>query len=263
MKLIQSRKGMFAAVLLGSATTVFASSMFIDPTGYVGFGTDTPAARLHVIADSSVSEDAQVLVENANSAAPGIARKLFVIKNDGPAKFSMWASDNDEWAFNARTDVFRISKQGTGEVEMEVTENGNMFITGTLTTGSSRTIKDNIEPVDQQSVLERVVKLPISSWSYKTDGDVRHLGPMAEDFYASFGLGYTNKGLSSVDTGGVALAAIQGLKREKDREIERLKSENLQLKEELQRLERDRNEHSEKLFRLEVMVSQLLDKAPS
>ncbi len=38
-----------------------------------------------------------------------------------------------------------------------------------------------------------------------------HLGPMAQDFYDSFGLGSDNKGIATVDADGVALAAFRGL----------------------------------------------------
>jgi hypothetical protein len=34
---------------------------------------------------------------------------------------------------------------------------------------------------------------------------------MAQDFYAAFGLGSTDKGIATVDSDGVALAAIQAL----------------------------------------------------
>ena len=40
---------------------------------------------------------------------------------------------------------------------------------------------------------------------------MRHLGPMAEEFYAAFGLGDTEQGILSTDADGVAFAAIQGL----------------------------------------------------
>ena len=66
----------------------------------------------------------------------------------------------------------------------------------------------------------------------KDSGRIWHIGPVAEDFYAAFGLGDTNKGISSVDTVGVALAAIKALKQEnkqtqqslahKDRQISNL-----------------------------------------
>ena len=69
--------------------------------------------------------------------------------------------------------------------------------------------------------------LPITQWSYKTEPGVRHVGPMAQDFHAAFGLnGTDDKHIATVDEGGVALAAIQGLNQklnEKDAEIQKLK----------------------------------------
>src|SRR5262249_24529273 len=40
---------------------------------------------------------------------------------------------------------------------------------------------------------------------------IRHMGPMAQDFRAAFGLGEDDTTISVVDEQGVALAAIQGL----------------------------------------------------
>jgi 1-deoxy-D-xylulose 5-phosphate reductoisomerase len=57
-----------------------------------------------------------------------------------------------------------------------------------------------------------VVALPISLWSYKTQStSIRHIGPMAQDFYTTFGLGTDDRYISTVDIEGVALAAIQGV----------------------------------------------------
>jgi len=61
-------------------------------------------------------------------------------------------------------------------------------------------------------VLEKVAAFPISTWYLKDDAaKVRHMGPMAQDLYAAFGLGDSDKAINSVDADGVALAAIQGL----------------------------------------------------
>ena len=63
--------------------------------------------------------------------------------------------------------------------------------------------------------------MPITSWSYKAEEpSVRHIGPMAQDFYEAFGLGLDNKHITTIDEGGVALAAIQGLYRQ-NRALER------------------------------------------
>jgi hypothetical protein len=78
---------------------------------------------------------------------------------------------------------------------------------------------------NSRKVLERVASLPISSWNFKTDETTRHIGPMAQDFYAAFNVGTDDKHIATVDEDGVALAAIQGLNeklKEKDAQIEAL-----------------------------------------
>lgn len=68
------------------------------------------------------------------------------------------------------------------------------------------------EPLDVHEILARVAALPISSWSYLSDEDtVRHIGPMAQDFYGAFGLGVDDRHIDPADGQGVALAAIQAL----------------------------------------------------
>jgi hypothetical protein len=77
---------------------------------------------------------------------------------------------------------------------------------------SDRNLKENFTPVDAREVLARLANIPISAWNYKAQDDsVRHVGPMAQDFYAAFGLGENDVTISTIDADGVALAAIQGL----------------------------------------------------
>ena len=76
-------------------------------------------------------------------------------------------------------------------------------------------MKHDFRPLNKESVLEKVARMPITSWSYKAEKpSVRHIGPMAQDFYKAFGLGLDDKHITTIDEGGVALAAIQGLYRE-------------------------------------------------
>jgi trimeric autotransporter adhesin len=113
---------------------------------------------------------------------------------------------------------------------------------------SDRNLKNNIVPIDSRSVLEQVAHMPISQWSMKADlAGHKHIGPMAQDFYAAFGLGDTDKYIAQGDAQGVALASIQGLYQlvqEKDEQIRKLVQEKdeqvralMQLKAELQALE--------------------------
>jgi hypothetical protein len=77
---------------------------------------------------------------------------------------------------------------------------------------SDRNVKRDIVPVDPQAVLDGLSRVPVATWSYKTDDpSVRHMGPMAQDFYGEFGLGNTDRAYSPIDAHGVAFAAIQAL----------------------------------------------------
>ena len=94
---------------------------------------------------------------------------------------------------------------------------------------SDRNAKENLNPVEGAEVLERLDSIPITTWNYKTQAKtIRHMGPVAQDFYLAFGLGLDDRHIQTVDADGVALAAIQGLYRmlrQKDSEMEALKAE--------------------------------------
>lgn len=83
---------------------------------------------------------------------------------------------------------------------------------GAWTNASDAARKENFAPVDGREVLGQLVNVPVGTWNYRAeDADIRHLGPTAQDFYAAFGLGNSDKAISTVDADGVALAAIQGM----------------------------------------------------
>ena len=104
---------------------------------------------------------------------------------------------------------------------------------------SDRTLKENFEVLDGVDVLERLSRIPISEWNYKAqDQAIRHVGPMAQDFYAAFHLGEDDRHISTVDADGVALAGIQALYKVVRDEIGRLREENNALRTRLESLER-------------------------
>ena len=112
---------------------------------------------------------------------------------------------------------------------------------GAWATLSDRQAKMNFAPTDQQVILDRLATLPIETWSYKTQpGDVRHLGPAAQDFYAAFGLGEGDRTISTVDADGVALASIQALYgrlQQRESDIAAVKAEHQALRDEMNQLE--------------------------
>lgn len=99
---------------------------------------------------------------------------------------------------------------------------------------SDRALKANFGSVDPADMLARVRALPISTWNYTSDDPaIRHVGPMAQDFAALFGVGADDRHIHPLDGQGVALAAIQGLAEE----LARLRAENAQLAARLQAIE--------------------------
>jgi hypothetical protein len=70
------------------------------------------------------------------------------------------------------------------------------------------------DPVNGHDVLETLVSLPISKWSYLWDGPAdRHLGPMSQDFMGAFHLGDDERRINLLDANGVNMVAIQALYR--------------------------------------------------
>jgi hypothetical protein len=106
---------------------------------------------------------------------------------------------------------------------------------------SDRNLKTGFMAVRPQDILARLAALPIESWRFTNEAaGVRHVGPMAQDFKAAFGLGTDDKFIAFVDGQGVALAAIQGLNqklKEKEEEIQNLKENNEALADRLNELE--------------------------
>jgi len=105
---------------------------------------------------------------------------------------------------------------------------------------SDRALKYGVRPLSSEQVLGRLSKLPISTWTYNNEPPgVRHIGPMAQDFNAAFGVGADPRFISPVDADGVALVALQELHRQLKQlraELNKLKQENCELREEVQRM---------------------------
>jgi hypothetical protein len=105
---------------------------------------------------------------------------------------------------------------------------------GTWASASDRNLKSDVVPLDDAAVLAKVAALPITEWSYRSEAGVRHVGPMAQDFYAAFRVGEDDRHITSIDEDGVALAAIKALHADNAS----LHSENVALRDRLAALER-------------------------
>ncbi|MFZ2038530.1 MAG: LamG-like jellyroll fold domain-containing protein [Minisyncoccia bacterium] len=90
----------------------------------------------------------------------------------------------------------------------------NNLADGTAYNPSSRSVKENFTQLDKQDILNKIAKLDMTEWNYIAQDDgIKHIGPIAEDFYATFGLGGTDKAISTIDPAGIALVGIQALNK--------------------------------------------------
>lgn len=145
--------------------------------------------------------------------------------SSGPNRFLVRAS-NGVYFGNEDTPTISIGRY------IDTSTGGYLSNGGTWTNASSRSLKHAFEVVDTRAVLRNVVALPISTWRYKSSEEGRHLGPVAEDFQAAFGLG-DGESIATVDADGVALAAIQGLNQKLEAENTRLQAQHDALRDEL------------------------------
>ena len=160
----------------------------------------------------------------------------------------VWADATDADIVSTNENSVTMRAAGGYRLYSDGAEASGVFLAtggGSWTSISDRNAKENFQPVDAQTVLRQVAALPLSFWNYKTQDDaVRHLGPMAQDFRAAFGLGESETGITTIDADGVALAAIQGLNqkvegrtRQSEERMQKLEAENAILKERLEKLE--------------------------
>ena len=197
----------------------------------VGIGTTNPASALQIVCDDYTDiQDSTIQVYDWHSETK--MRTMLNLSNNGPVRFELdnWKS-NQTWAFQTNNaDGFLINRLGSGGNEFSIRKSGmvtmgpggklnfvldtagNLHIDGTLTQSSDRDKKEEFAGVDAQEILASVTRLPITSWRYKDDQPgVRHIGPVAQDFYREFQIGKDDKTIATVDADGIALLAIQAL----------------------------------------------------
>ena len=112
------------------------------------------------------------------------------------------------------------------------------FTNATLTTGvtlnaggsswnvvSDRNRKEHFQAVDGEDVLMRLRRVPVTSWNYIAEGrEVRHIGPMAQDWHAAFALNGDPLTINQGDFDGVNLAAVQALEKRTGEQAERIRA---------------------------------------
>jgi hypothetical protein len=169
-----------------------------------------------------------------------------------------WSSDSAQfvWSDNSAgyyqgfgKNTFNVRATGGAEFVTEwssgePTSGVKLFAgAGSWSSISDRNLKENFKPIDGVDVLNKIAEMPITTWNYKAqDETIRHAGPVAQDFYAAFGLGEDSTRITTLDASGIALAGVKELQRQvqaKSAEIDDLRSELDELRAIVQQLRSD------------------------
>jgi hypothetical protein len=216
------------------------NQFLIRAGGGVGIGTTAPATALHVrgtgdteISVESVQGGERWTLQSSGTNTPGKNGSFQII--DRTANASRLLIDTNGNVGIGTNPTNKLDVAGN------ISCSSNVYAHGVLLT-SDRYAKTNFVILEQNAILKKVADLPLTQWNYLGDDEAtKHIGPMAQDFHAAFGLnGGDDKHISVVDESGVALAAIQGLNQklnEKDSEIQSLKLQNENLEKRLDSLE--------------------------
>jgi hypothetical protein len=175
---------------------------------FVGAGDHNTASGDHAFVDGGSNS----VASGAFAGAAGLRAKAT------HAGSYVWADDSNFDFGDTTSDQFNVRATGGVRLVSAIDGNGNPTAGVSLAPGSGswsslsdRNAKTHFHAIDALDVLARVDDLNITEWSYKSQPGVTHVGPMAQDFRAAFGLGEDEKHIDVVDEEGVALAAIQGL----------------------------------------------------
>ncbi len=257
-----------------------ANSLYIetphDNGARIGFGTNTPVTLLHALNGNTptirleqdgrngwaaytwdiAANETNFFVRDVGNGKlpfrirPGAIQNSICINsnsNIGLGLDNPSASLHIKRTVTASDNMLLIQNNSLNMLTLD--GSGNLTAAGTISHGSSRIIKKEIENVDPDDILSRLLQLDIYTWQYNRDENITHLGPMAEDFGDIFGLGKDNKHIAPGDMGGIAFAAIQSLNEKvenRDQKINALEKENADL--------------SDRLERLESLVESIMDK---
>ncbi|MGV6852964.1 MAG: tail fiber domain-containing protein [bacterium] len=157
---------------------------------------------------------------------PGASTNSLVIASNNSIGLGTGTNPDATLHINSvNSENFLIRADGTIDQALTLTNDGDMTIQGALNELSSKSSKEHFLSINPAKLLSAIANLSISTWNYKHQSDDnRHIGPMAEEFYAAFGFGTSDKKVRTGDVASVALAAVQALQQELAKKDQQIKS---------------------------------------
>ena len=110
------------------------NSLYVDTDGDIGLGTQSPSAAMHMTRSNGT---AKVLVTETSSTED--ARGLFEMQNNGVVFMTMedTSADGERWNLQVQNQELRMTNPTGGGVELRLFQNGDLRISGELTTNGT------------------------------------------------------------------------------------------------------------------------------
>lgn len=271
----------YGSTAIGQYSFVACQGSVATGISAIAMGTGCNAGGAYSIAlgrGAAASDSSAVAIGYHNSATGKYAVSLgYETVASGPYSTVMgfWGSSN------GRTGSFVFADYSSSSVTNSTADNqfmvraagGTIFYTNAgLTTGvslpagggswasvSDKNKKAHFRSEDADKVLAEVAKLNITSWNYKTqDPSIRHIGPMAQDFYKAFKFGESDTTITTVDMDGISLLAIQALAK-KTEELNKKAAEVNDLQQKIAQLEKEKQLLEKRI----VGIEEKLNLAPT
>lgn len=186
------------------------------------------------------------------------------IRRNGNATIGLESTGtgDPDWTIsnNGVTDSFEISDTTDSNLaedldgaEFSLDATGNLTIAGLLIQNSNVHAKHQIMDLNTSEILAKLKQMPISQWQYKAMPG-NHIGPMAQDFYATFNLGQDDSKIAVLDVAGVALVAVKALSEQLDEKQNKIQM----LEQKIALLENHSADQQERLAGLEAYENRLV-----
>jgi len=246
-------------ILYGSMPT--ASPFFtITTAGNVGIGTTGPTSKFEIntganrnIMFSHMSSAWNIISLNGDVSATGLAGIEGGATGDNNLYVNAGSGANVIIRTSGQYEKMRITDSGkvgigtnSPSYQLDV-RGGTVAGAGAYVNSSWSGYKKDFLNVDPQDTLDKISKLNIKSWVYKSDwvsdDPYRHISPFGEDFYKAFGLGRDEKVITSLDVAGVGLVGIQGLLQK----VNNIENKNAALTQEVESLKAELSDLKTKL----------------
>lgn len=222
----------FASTAFGSLNTASGANATASGNNNIASGFDSTASGI----ENTASGQASVAL-GGNGVASGIASTALGHSDtaDGDSSMALGelalvpSGDNDSFVWSdgtlgagsaqfSATDSNQFDALASHGFNMQVSAPGATYTGCKLTNSngwacsSDRNVKHAFRPINDQTLLNALARMPIQSWSYKLDPrSTRHIGPTAQDFMAAFHIGANPRLIGTLDEGGVALASVKGV----------------------------------------------------